>query len=236
MALPVRLPGQALQRLGAEGQQHEEGRARARAPAPRRLIARRFTGVMPTVKEFIGRFLAHQKAHTKQLTYELHETICTLHIEPHVGKLRLDQLRRAELEGLKMKWLDAGAAPRTVNTRLGVAVRMLSLAANELGDPRQRPEGQADEDREGPPALPQRARGRRAARGLEGAPAVRRARLVRDDARSGCAPASASASSAACSGATSTGIARCQRAPHRPGPAETSIRTHRRATGRASCR
>lgn len=97
-----------------------------------RLIARKFTGVMPTVKEFIGRFLEYQKAHTKQLTHELHETICTIHIEPHVGKLGIDQLRRGELEGLKMKWLEAGAAPRTVNTRLGVAVRMLSHAANDL--------------------------------------------------------------------------------------------------------
>lgn len=96
-----------------------------------KLISRRFTGVMPTVKDFIKRFLDYQRAHTKQLTFELHETICTLHIEPHVGKLRLDQLRRAELEGLKMLWLDK-AAPRTVNTRLGVAVRMLSYAANEL--------------------------------------------------------------------------------------------------------
>jgi integrase len=94
-----------------------------------RLMSRRFTGVVPTIKEFIRRFLDHQKAHTKPLTYELHDTICTLHVEPHVGKLRLDQLRRAELEGLKMTWLAGGAAPRTVNTRLGVAVRILSLAA-----------------------------------------------------------------------------------------------------------
>lgn len=97
-----------------------------------KLMARRFTGVMPTVKDFIRRFLEHQKAHTKPLTHELHERICTLHIEPHVGKLRLDQLRRAEIEGLKMTWLGAEAAPRTVNTRLGVAVRMLSYAANDL--------------------------------------------------------------------------------------------------------
>lgn len=97
-----------------------------------KLVARRFTGVMPLIKDFIRRFLEHQKAHTKPLTYELHERICTLHIEPHVGRLRLDQLRRAELEGLKMTWLAAGTAPRTVNTRLGVAVRMLSYAANEL--------------------------------------------------------------------------------------------------------
>lgn len=97
-----------------------------------KLMARRFTGVMPTIKEFIPRFLDHQKAHTKPLTHDLHERICTLHIEPHVGKLRLDQVRRAELEGLKMTWLAAGTAPRTVNTRLGVAVRMLSYASDDL--------------------------------------------------------------------------------------------------------
>ena len=97
-----------------------------------KLMSRKFTGVMPTIRDFIKRFLDHQKAHTKPLTFELHETICTLHIEPHVGKLRLDQLRRGELEGLKMTWLGDGAAPRTVNTRLGVAVRILSYAAVEL--------------------------------------------------------------------------------------------------------
>lgn len=97
-----------------------------------RLMSRRFTGVMPTMKDFIPRFLEYQKAHTKQLTYALHKTICTIHIEPHVGKLRLDQVRRGELEGLKMTWLAAGTAPRTVNTRLGVAVRILSYAASDL--------------------------------------------------------------------------------------------------------
>jgi integrase len=94
-----------------------------------KLRARRFTGIMPTVAGFLARFLDHQKQHTKPLTFELHERICDLHIEPHVGRLRLDQLRRAELDHLKLTWLAAGAAPRTVNTRLGVAVRMLSLAA-----------------------------------------------------------------------------------------------------------
>lgn len=93
-----------------------------------KLVARRFTGVMPTITEFSKRYLDHQKQHTKPLTYELHESIVRIHIVPHVGKLRVDQVRRAELDALKSTWASAGA--RTINTRLGVALRMLSLAAD----------------------------------------------------------------------------------------------------------
>jgi len=97
-----------------------------------KLMSRRYVGVIPIVKDFIVQFLAFQKANTKQLTHELHESICTLHIEPHVGKLRLDHLRKPQIEDLKMRWLAGDAAPRTVNTRLGVVGRMLSYAATEL--------------------------------------------------------------------------------------------------------
>lgn len=91
-----------------------------------RVVARRYAGVMPTIKEFIVRFLAYQKQHTKPLTYNLHETILRLHVEPYVAKLPLDEFRRAEYDALASKWT---CEPRTTNTRLGVVQRMLSLAA-----------------------------------------------------------------------------------------------------------
>ncbi len=84
-----------------------------------------FTGDMPTVTQFSVRFLAFQKANTKQLTYDLHERIVELHIVPHIGKKSLDQVGRAGLDYLKTVW---AAAPRTINTRLGVVMRMLKLA------------------------------------------------------------------------------------------------------------
>lgn len=90
------------------------------------VMARRYSGVMPTVKEFAPRFLEYQEQHTKQLTFDLHTTIVNLHIVPHLGKLRLDGVRRAELDSLKAAW---SCAPRTANTRLGVAMRMLAIAA-----------------------------------------------------------------------------------------------------------
>ena len=90
-----------------------------------RVSNRRYAGVMPTVADFVPRFLEYQKHHTKQLTHELHETICTLHVVPTIGKKPLDEVRRAELDALVLRW---GCAPRTANTRLGVVMRMLSLA------------------------------------------------------------------------------------------------------------
>lgn len=40
-----------------------------------RLAARRFSGVMPMVKDFLKRFLEHQRAHVKPLTFELHGAV-----------------------------------------------------------------------------------------------------------------------------------------------------------------
>jgi integrase len=94
----------------------------------RKLEARQFTGRMPTVAEFSGTFLDFQKANTKQLTYELHETVMRLHIVPHIGATLLDGVTAATLSHLMTAWLAAGAGRRTCNTRIGIAVRMLSLA------------------------------------------------------------------------------------------------------------
>lgn len=90
------------------------------------LEARRFTGKMPTVAEFSVQFLAFQETNTKQLTYTLHETIVRVHVIPHVGKEPLEQLDTAKVVQLMLTWREK-AAPRTVNTRTGVVLRMLAL-------------------------------------------------------------------------------------------------------------
>lgn len=90
------------------------------------LEARIFTGETPTVEAFATRFLEFQRANTKQLTFNLHETIVTLHVVPIIGRKLISEVGRAELDAFKTIWK---CAPRTTNTRLGVVMRMLSLAA-----------------------------------------------------------------------------------------------------------
>ncbi len=107
----------------------QDNTKRAAAELERRHLAKlsagKYTGAMPTVAEFAVRFLEFQQVNTKQLTHELHTRIITLHVLPHLGKRPLDQVRKAELDGLKTTW---DCAPRTKNTRLGVVMRMLAIA------------------------------------------------------------------------------------------------------------
>lgn len=92
------------------------------------LQARAFTGVMPTVEAFSIQFLDYQRTNTKPLTAELHETVIRIHVNPHIGKMKLDEVTKATLSMLVQTWLAGGAADRTANTRMGVLQRMLSLA------------------------------------------------------------------------------------------------------------
>lgn len=92
-----------------------------------KVMARRFTGVMPTVAEFVDQFLEHQRAHVKPLTVELNETQLTMHVVPHVGRMKLDAIGRRDLDGLVALW-SKDAAPTTVKSRLGTMMRMLGLA------------------------------------------------------------------------------------------------------------
>lgn len=87
---------------------------------------RRTFGATPTIEQFSERFLEYQRTNTGQLTSELHETIMRCHVVPHIGKLRIDRVGKGDLDGLKSTW---DCAPRTKNTRLGVVMRMLELAA-----------------------------------------------------------------------------------------------------------
>ncbi len=91
------------------------------------LLARRYVGVMPTVAEFVERFLDYQRAHVKKLTVELNETQLRVHVVPHIGKMKLDAVGRLELDDLVMRWSKV-AANTTINTRIGTVARMFALA------------------------------------------------------------------------------------------------------------
>jgi integrase len=93
-----------------------------------RLQKRAYTGVMPTVTDFAKRFLEYQQAHTKPLTFSTNRAHIERHVVPHLGKRKLDEVGRAELAMLSTLWSVQGAAPRTINVRLGTVVRMLGLA------------------------------------------------------------------------------------------------------------
>lgn len=92
-----------------------------------RLIARQYLGKMPTVREFAPRFLEHQKARTKPLTYEQQSGVVENHIVPIIGPTRLDHVDKEQIDRLVTAW-SSSLAPKTINTRLGTVRRMLSLA------------------------------------------------------------------------------------------------------------
>lgn len=95
-----------------------------------RLASRRFTGVMPTVKEFVKRFLEHQGARVKPLTLALHTTLMNLHVVPVLGHQRLDAVGASELAALATSWRTRGDAITTVNTRMGTVQTMFGLAVD----------------------------------------------------------------------------------------------------------
>lgn len=92
------------------------------------LVARRYTGKMPTVAEFAPRFLDHQKARTKPLTHKQQSATIKNHVVPSIGDLKLDEVEKEHIDRLSTEWRNQPSEPKTVNTRLGTLRRMLSLA------------------------------------------------------------------------------------------------------------
>lgn len=93
------------------------------------LIARRYTGKMPLVREFSERFLLHQKARTKPLTHVQQSATMRLHVNAEIGGLKVDHVDKEIVDKLVTKW-SADSKPKTINTRLGTLRRMLSLAVD----------------------------------------------------------------------------------------------------------
>jgi len=92
-----------------------------------KILARGYTGTMPTVREFGPQFLDYQVSRTKPLTQQHQKAVVNHNIVPELGRLRLDQVSKQHVDGLITLWSTVAVA-KTVNTRLGVLRRMLSLA------------------------------------------------------------------------------------------------------------
>lgn len=92
-----------------------------------KLIARQYTGVMPTVAEFAERFLEYQKGRTKPLTQKQQTATIERHIKAKFGKVKLDRFGLEQIDQLVTEW-SVDNKQKTINTRLGTVRRMLSLA------------------------------------------------------------------------------------------------------------
>lgn len=93
-----------------------------------KLVARQYTGKMPQLREFIGRFLEHQQARTKPLTQKQQKAVLEHQVLPALGNVRLDRIAKEHIDQLVTRWSSEGFAPKTINTRLGTVRRLLSLA------------------------------------------------------------------------------------------------------------
>lgn len=93
-----------------------------------RVQSKRFLGVTPTVAELAVMFLEYQQAHTRKLTHSLQTTQIEVHVLPHIGRVRIDEVGSKDIDDLITAWRKVGAAVRTINARLGTVGRMFGLA------------------------------------------------------------------------------------------------------------
>ena len=82
----------------------------------------------PTIRDFVPRFLEHQKARTKQLTQRAQKLVMDVRVVPAIGKLRLNEVRRADLDKLVTAWSAEGLAKSTVNNYLAHVQSLFSVA------------------------------------------------------------------------------------------------------------
>lgn len=92
-----------------------------------KLMARQYTGKMPTLAEHSTRFLDYQRSRVKPMTYVQQAAVIKTHILPHVGRKHLDRIATADFDYLATLWAKNSVA-KTINVRLGTFRRMLSLA------------------------------------------------------------------------------------------------------------
>lgn len=83
---------------------------------------------VPTVKAFSEHFMQVATAHNRPSTVEDKRRILDRHILPHLGDAKLDAIRYAEIQDLKLKLLAGKLSPKTVNNVLTVLRRMLEIA------------------------------------------------------------------------------------------------------------
>jgi integrase len=93
-----------------------------------KLAARVFVGDMPTVMEFVEKFLGYQATHTAALTQSNQTIHLRQHVVPHIGRMHIDDVHRETVDDLKTRWGKDGAMPRTINARLDTLQTMFSMA------------------------------------------------------------------------------------------------------------
>ncbi len=108
------------------GAQEAERRAVAAALGPKAQSAQ--TKEVPTIKEFSTHFMEVATAQNRPSSVDSKRVILDRHILPHLGDRKLDAVRYAEVQDLKLKLLGRGLGPKTVNNVLTVLRRMLEIA------------------------------------------------------------------------------------------------------------
>jgi integrase len=89
---------------------------------------RQFVGVMPTLNDFAKRFLDYQGSRNATLTHESQTVHIDQHVLPELGRRKLDAIAKRDIDHLVVRWKKQGAAPRTINARLGTFARLLAVA------------------------------------------------------------------------------------------------------------
>jgi len=81
---------------------------------------------LPTMKEFAGRYMTeYGTAHLKASTQEIYQFNIDNHVIPTLGKLRVDRVQRADVEGLHLK---LKATPTAANRTLALLHAMFDRA------------------------------------------------------------------------------------------------------------
>jgi integrase len=83
---------------------------------------------VPTLEEFSKLYLDVAAADNKPSTLDTKRQIMRQHVLPHLGRARLDAVRYAEIQDLKLRLLGGGLGPKSVNNVLTVLRRMLEIA------------------------------------------------------------------------------------------------------------
>jgi integrase len=83
---------------------------------------------VPTLEQFKERYLTWSRNHNKPS--QVHAKTLTLknHLLPFFGKMKLDQIRLAQMEDFKAKQLKKGLSPKSVNNHLTILRKGLNLA------------------------------------------------------------------------------------------------------------
>lgn len=83
----------------------------------------------PLLRDFAQDFIeVFAKTNNKPSEIESKRSICTNHLVPHFGHLRIDQIGRLAVERFKASQIAEGYAPKTINNHLAVLGRMLTVA------------------------------------------------------------------------------------------------------------